>query len=143
MEKDGQKVRFRALNVLDDKYHDQIAKKISSTLEDHKTYMKKLKNEGFHIIGYCRKSDLKKERNLQNLLQQMVVNLYKRSLVDSVFASPCCNSNVPFSKRDLNGKTMIFSALQNIHGDSKGKSITAIVKQNKICLYSIYVVTLF
>ncbi|KAI9274969.1 hypothetical protein EDC94DRAFT_489570, partial [Helicostylum pulchrum] len=59
----------------------------------------------------------------ENLLQQMVENLYKRSLVDSVFVSPYCNANVPFSKRDLNGKTMIFSALQNIHGDSKGKSI--------------------
>lgn len=97
--------------------------------------MKKLKNEGFYIIGYCRKSDLKKEeKNLENLLQQMVENLYERSLVDSVFVSPCCNANVPFSKRDLDGKTMIFSALQNIHGDSKGKSITVIVKQNKMCL---------
>ncbi|KAL0074018.1 hypothetical protein F4703DRAFT_1781198 [Phycomyces blakesleeanus] len=106
---------------------DQIAKKISSTLEDHKTYMM-LKNEGFHIIGYCRKSDLKKEeKNLGNLLQQMVENLYKRSLVDSVFVSPYCNANVPFSKRDLNGKTMIFSTLQNIHGDPKDKKKICIV----------------
>ncbi|ORE06459.1 hypothetical protein BCV72DRAFT_328889, partial [Rhizopus microsporus var. microsporus] len=61
---DSQKIRVRQLSVLDDKHHDNTTKKISSLLKDHQSYMKILKNKGYTIIGYCRRSDLRKREKI-------------------------------------------------------------------------------
>lgn len=80
------------------------------------------------VVGYCRKSDLaKQDKNFINLLQRIVDNHYQRSLVDRVFVSPCSNASSPFSERDLSDQYEVFSQLKNVHGNTKGKLITAIM----------------
>ncbi|KAL4214816.1 hypothetical protein AB4K20DRAFT_1982890 [Rhizopus microsporus] len=67
-------------------------KKISQFLPVYQKHIKILKDGGFTIIGYIRKfpgSEAKETRN--NLLRTMSSKLKERSLVDAVFASPCCH----------------------------------------------------
>lgn len=74
-----------------------------------------LKEQGFTIVGYCRKSTQKrKSKNLVNLLQTMVVNLYERSLADFMFVSPMDNANTPFSLRDIDCDMSVIRQLKNI-----------------------------
>ncbi|KAI9022732.1 hypothetical protein CLU79DRAFT_750460 [Phycomyces nitens] len=136
IEKYSQKVRLPALNVLEDKYHEQIAKKISSTLAEHATYMKKLKNEGFYIVGYCRKSDLKKEgkkpRNFTTTNGGESLQALSRRLCACVPMLQC-QCTFFFEKRFEWQNNMIFSALQSIHGDSKDM-LSFISDKKKICI---------
>ncbi|RCH78337.1 hypothetical protein CU097_001944, partial [Rhizopus azygosporus] len=61
-----------------------------------------LKDDGYTIIGYIRKSPGSEAKETRNsLLQAMNSKLKKRSLVDVVFASPCCRASDPFKRRDL------------------------------------------
>ncbi|KAG0756018.1 hypothetical protein G6F16_003063 [Rhizopus arrhizus] len=115
----NQKIRFRHLNVLDEKYHDNVASNIENILPQHKAQIRSLKEDGLSIVGYCRKSDLAKQDNLISLLQRMVDNHYQRSLVDKVFVSPCSNASSPFSERDLSDQFEVFNQLKNVHGNTK------------------------
>ncbi|CEG68830.1 hypothetical protein RMATCC62417_05012 [Rhizopus microsporus] len=68
----------------------------------YQNHIKILKDDGYTIIGYIRKSpgsEAKETRN--NLLQAMSSKLKERSLVDVVLASPCCRAFDPIERRDL------------------------------------------
>lgn len=106
---------------------DNVASNIQTILPQHKAQISNLKEDGLSIVGYCRKSNLDKQDNVINLLQHMVDNHYQRSLVDKVFVSPCSNASSPFSERDLSDQYEVFSQLKNVHGNTKGKLIIAIV----------------
>lgn len=106
---------------------DNVASNIENILPQHKAQIRSLKEDGLSIVGYCRKSDLAKQDNLISLLQRMVDNHYQRSLVDKVFVSPCSNASSPFSERDLSDQFEVFNQLKNVHGNTKGKLITAII----------------
>lgn len=67
----------------------------------------------------------------------MFNHLRKRSLTDSAFVSPCNNVNEALDTRDIKADTSIFSRLDNIQGDSRGKLMKSIVKEIK-CTYLCY-----
>ncbi|KAG2192432.1 hypothetical protein INT46_000764 [Mucor plumbeus] len=80
---------------------DDVAYKINNYLPSYQNYMKKLKEEGHTIIGYIRKSPGKEpDDRRRQLLEAMSLNLKERSLVDVVFASPCCQASDPMESRD-------------------------------------------
>lgn len=63
-----------------------LAKSLTRTVPKHQLKITHLKEEGFIIVGYCRKSvQQRKSKKLVHLLQSMVKNLYDRSLGDLVF----------------------------------------------------------
>lgn len=132
----NQKIRFRHLNVLDEKYHDNVASNIENILPQHKAQIRSLKEDGLSIVGYCRKSDLAKQDNLISLLQRMVDNHYQRSLVDKVFVSPCSNASSPFSERDLSDQFEVFNQLKNVHGNTKDM-LNYVENNDNICLISL------
>ncbi|KAI7857943.1 hypothetical protein BDC45DRAFT_499716 [Circinella umbellata] len=94
------KIRMHHLNVLDNGYYVDLAKNIIDVIPRHHAYINQLKKDGYHIIGYCRKSKTPSS-NRAALLQRMVNILRERSLVEKVFVSPCSNVKQAFSKRDL------------------------------------------
>ncbi|KAG1048854.1 hypothetical protein G6F43_008787 [Rhizopus delemar] len=82
--------------------------------------LKKMKETGYEVIGYARKSkgekdDIKRTR----LLNLMVENLKTRSLVDKVFISPNSSAGDPFSKRDENKREELMSQI-SANGDTQG-----------------------
>lgn len=99
---------------------DYVVNNIINVLPQHQAHIRNLKEDGWRIIGYCRKPDLSKTDNFINILQRMVDNHYQHSLVDRVFVSPCSNAS-SFLERDLLPQNEIFSQLENIHGNTKGK----------------------
>ncbi|KAI7892940.1 uncharacterized protein EV154DRAFT_561857 [Mucor mucedo] len=82
---------------------DDVADKINNYLPSYQSYIKKLKEEGYTIIGYIRKSPGKEpDDRRRQLLKTMSLNLKERSLVDVVFASPCSRASDPVQSRDQN-----------------------------------------
>lgn len=62
-----------------------VAKSIISYIPEYQSHIRDLKEEGYCIIGYARKSKGKeKEKDRLRLLQKMVDSLKNRSLVDQV-----------------------------------------------------------
>jgi hypothetical protein len=80
-------------------------KKITGYLPKYQAYIRSLKNEGFNVIGYIRKSPTNDSQNRIRLLRCMVDGLKERSLVDKVLASVCCYANDPITQRDLKKKS--------------------------------------
>ncbi|KAG1453956.1 hypothetical protein G6F46_004267 [Rhizopus delemar] len=89
---ESKKIRRRHLNVLDNSYYVDLAKNIIDVIPRHHAYINQLKKDGYHIIGYYRKS---KSPN-------------------KVFVSPY--SNV---KQDLNDKDTLLSELDQVNGDTE------------------------
>lgn len=134
---ENQKIRFRFLSVLSEEHHgnakracmrlvlkfisDYVANNIINVLPGHQANIRSLKEDGWNVIGYCRKSDLPQTENFTNILQHMVDNHYRRSLVEKVFVSPSSNAGSSFSERDLQPQNEAFDQLQNVHGNTKGK----------------------
>jgi hypothetical protein len=50
------RISMRSLYVLKDKYIDSIKKDIVHASTEYQSYIKKLKDEGYIMIGYCRKT---------------------------------------------------------------------------------------
>jgi hypothetical protein len=58
----------------------------------------------------------------------MVDLLYKRSLVDRVFVSPCSSAKQAFQKRDL-ADSDILSELDHVEGNTQGKKNNKKIRQ--------------
>ncbi|GAA5804541.1 hypothetical protein HPULCUR_010041 [Helicostylum pulchrum] len=93
------------------KYSDIFSEKTAYGFEDivshsprYQRFIQSLKDEGYHVIGYVRKSICEKDDDSRvRLLNLMCENLNNRSLVSKVFASVYCNANEPL----LEGSTEI------------------------------------
>ncbi|EIE90582.1 hypothetical protein RO3G_15293 [Rhizopus delemar RA 99-880] len=72
------KIRARILSVLDNQFYDDVADNIVSTIPRYHAYIKQLKDDGYEVIRYCRKS--KKARN--KIIQGPKVLTYKNYLVN-------------------------------------------------------------
>lgn len=76
-------------------FQDNVAKSIISYIPEYQSHIRNLKEEGYCIIGYARKSKGKEEEEVSlRLLQKMVDSLKNRSLVDQVFTSICSSAFV-------------------------------------------------
>lgn len=87
----------------------------------YQNHIKVLKSDGYTIVGYIRKSpgsEVKETRH--NLLQAMSLKLKERSLVDVVFASPCCRASDPIERRDQKSNEVMEGL--DVTGNVQGKS---------------------
>jgi hypothetical protein len=100
---------------------DDVAYKIGNYLPLYQNYIKKLKEEGHTIIVYIRKSPGKElDDKRRQLLEAMNVKLKERSLVDVVFASPCCQASDPMESRDKKWHVLLDQL--DVMGSAQGKS---------------------
>ncbi|KAG1090271.1 hypothetical protein G6F42_019743 [Rhizopus arrhizus] len=134
--KTGNEIRLRSrkLNVLNDTYHVSVAENVLNVLPCHQAKINELKQEGFKIIGYCRKS-LASSKNRVSCLQRMINILYKRSLVDKVFVSPQSSAKQQFAKRDLSDDDVL-PQLEDVHGSTKD-FLKYLKSNDKICVVAI------
>ncbi|KAG2200804.1 hypothetical protein INT47_001335 [Mucor saturninus] len=87
--KHGTNTRTRELYVLKKEYFANLAKNIVMSLPNHQNSIKELKEQGYEIVGYARKSPADQRNRLANLTA-MVNRLKERSFVDKCFVSRVC-----------------------------------------------------
>lgn len=104
-------------------------------LPSHHKSINDLKEDGYQVIGYCRKSVIE-SKNRVGCLQRMVNILYSRSLVDKVFVSPCSSTKQQFMERDSSDNDQILSQLNNIHGNTVD-FLNFLKNNSKICVVAI------
>lgn len=78
-----------------------------------------LKKDGFVIVGYVRKSSGKAKNRILNL-QNMVMQLKKRSLVDKCFVSLSCEASSDIITRDLKDDPDALKDIKYIQGNTQG-----------------------
>ncbi|ORX62873.1 hypothetical protein DM01DRAFT_1330986 [Hesseltinella vesiculosa] len=95
------KTRYRVLWVLKENHRKDIVKQVVSVKEKHKASIEDLKNDGYQVVGYVRKSRGDEDEGTRlRLLDSMIDRLVTDSSVDMVYASYSCASNEPFANRD-------------------------------------------
>ncbi|KAI7861276.1 hypothetical protein BDF14DRAFT_1751069 [Spinellus fusiger] len=83
--------------------------------------LKKMKEAGYEVIRYARKSKGEKDDMKRIcLLNLMVEKLKTRSLADRVFVSPNLSAGDPFNKRDEKKREELMSHII-ANGDTQGK----------------------
>lgn len=86
--------------------------------------LKKMKEDGYEVVGYTRKSKGEKDDIIRiRLLNLMLEKLKTRSLADRVFVSPNSSANDPFNQRDEKKPVEMMSHLI-ANGDTQGKERT-------------------
>ncbi|KAG2233999.1 hypothetical protein INT48_006491, partial [Thamnidium elegans] len=101
--------------------------------ERYQQYITNLKQEGYRILGYCRKSKATGgNANVLESLQSMIVGLQKRSLIENVYVTVSCNSKTPMHRRDLK-KSDIMNEISDVAGDDQDL-IKDLAKVDKACL---------
>ncbi|KAG2212442.1 hypothetical protein INT46_009133 [Mucor plumbeus] len=91
---------------------DVLLEDIIKLPERYQQYIANLKQEGYHILGYCRKS--------------------KTTGVENVYVTVSCNSKTPMYRRDLKKKN-IMNELSDVAGDAQDL-IKDLAKMDKACL---------
>lgn len=88
----------------------------------YKRSIERLKEKGYDIIGYIRKSKGEEKDEVRvRLLNTMANRLRERSGVEKIFASPFTNSTDVMSERDASEKSAtLLAQLTNIAGNTKG-----------------------
>ncbi|GAA5807048.1 hypothetical protein MFLAVUS_000398 [Mucor flavus] len=110
MNEAGQKVATRLLYTLKDKFVEATLGDIVMYLPKYQDSLRKMKEAGYEIIGYARKSKGEKDDMKRVfLLNLMVEKLKTRSLADRVFISPNSFAGDPFNKRDENKREELMS----------------------------------
>ncbi|KAI9356064.1 hypothetical protein BD770DRAFT_420412 [Pilaira anomala] len=116
------KIRRRHLNVLNSVYYAGLVKNIVHMIPKHHAYINQLKNDGYHVVGYCRKSKTQSS-NRATLLQRMVDILRQSSVKES------------FYKRDFNDQN-ILSELDKVNGNTQD-FLTFIQENDKVCVVAL------
>ncbi|KAI8091683.1 hypothetical protein BDF21DRAFT_395388 [Thamnidium elegans] len=99
---------------------DILLEDIIKLPERYQQYITNLKQEGYRILGYCRKSKATGgNANVLESLQSMIVGLQKRSLIENVYVTVSCNSKTPMHRRDLK-KSDIMNEISDVAGDDQG-----------------------
>ncbi|KAI9469881.1 MAG: hypothetical protein EXX96DRAFT_597803 [Benjaminiella poitrasii] len=108
-----------------DKHIIEVLNNIVDYLPKYQEYIQQLKDQGYTMIGYCRKSKQTYEdsNNRQRLLQQQAEKLKERFLVNKVFVSVCCKSSHPIASRDLKNSSNVINELASVDGDMQGNTI--------------------
>ncbi|KAG2200750.1 hypothetical protein INT47_002794 [Mucor saturninus] len=108
MNEAGQKVASRLLYTLKNEfigYHtilEAALEDIVMLLPIYQENIKKMKEDGYEVVGYTRKSKGEKDDIIRiRLLNLMLEKMKTRSLADRVFVSPNLSANDPFNQRDI------------------------------------------
>ncbi|KAI9301128.1 hypothetical protein BJ944DRAFT_11032 [Cunninghamella echinulata] len=132
-----ERVRYRELYVIKDKFIDGIAKGIIEYIPRFQQYILNLKSNEYQIIGYVRKLHGKEDKESRiRLLQCMADKLLTRMSVDKVYASPMSHANEPLVSRDVNYDKEILKGLKNIEGNTQDL-LSYIRIAKKVCLVAI------
>ncbi|KAI8881428.1 hypothetical protein K501DRAFT_334769 [Backusella circina FSU 941] len=133
----GERVSVRSLYVLKDQYTNSIKKDIIYACTEYQNYIIKLKEEGYTVIGYCRKSRSTTETIDKKILslQKQIGNLKTRSLVDKVYVSVNCDSKERITNRDVNSSSSALE-LKGLDGNMQDL-IKYLLTAKKICLVTI------
>ncbi|KAI9278199.1 hypothetical protein BDA99DRAFT_473273 [Phascolomyces articulosus] len=129
--KHGVNARTRQLYVLKKEYLANLAKNIVMFLPNHQNYIKQLKEEGYEIVGYARKSPGEQPNRLANLTA-MVNKLKERSFVDKCFISRVSNASDELGERDLRDTST--SNIPGTHGNTQDMIGHIASSNKKICL---------
>ncbi|KAI7892576.1 uncharacterized protein EV154DRAFT_504199 [Mucor mucedo] len=86
------------------------------SLPNHQNNIKQLKEQGYEIVGYARKSPGDQRNRLANLTA-MVNRLKERSLVDKCFVSRVCNASDKLGERDLRDTSS--SSIEGTQGNTQ------------------------
>ncbi|CEP11410.1 hypothetical protein [Parasitella parasitica] len=127
----GVNTRTRQLYVLKKEYIANLAKNIVMFLPNHQNHIKQLKEQGYEIVGYARKSPGEQLNRLANLTA-MVNKLKERSLVDKCFVSRVCNASDKLGERDLRDTST--SNIQGTQGNTLDMIGYIASSNKKICL---------
>lgn len=97
-----------------------MLEEIIGVAKKYKSYISNLKEEGHHIIGYCRKSKTAggKEEVVKSL-QNMIEGLKGRSLAQQIYVTVSCNAKTPLHRRDLK-RNVLLNELKGADGDAQG-----------------------
>lgn len=107
---------MKYLNIL-----EELIRSIVEHLPKYQDFLRTLKEEGYQIVRYARKSATNEnDENRSRLVTQMVRLLKKRSLVDKVFVSFISHENEPMGQRDIK-KHQVLKKMEDIAGDTQGK----------------------
>lgn len=100
---------------------DYVVKSIREYIPKYQRHIKKMKQDGFSVIGYCRKSCTNDDNGTRvRLLQTMVDRLQEKSLVDRVFVSPFSSADEEINSRDTQDN-FAMNQLENVSGNTQGK----------------------
>ncbi|KAG2227450.1 hypothetical protein INT45_007475 [Circinella minor] len=108
-----------------------LAKNIVMFLPNHQNYIKQLKEEGYQIVGYARKSPGEQPNRLANLTA-MVNKLKERSLVNKCFISRVSNASDELGERDQRDTST--SNIPGTHGNTQDMIGHIASSNKKICL---------
>ncbi|KAI9481055.1 MAG: hypothetical protein EXX96DRAFT_522599 [Benjaminiella poitrasii] len=126
-----QKVTIRSLYRL-----EHIIENTVSHLPRYQRFIQSLKDEGYHVIGYARKSICEKDDDSRvRLLNLMCKYLKSRSLVSKVFASVYCNANEPLLERDLSKQKLLLPQIL-ADGDMQNM-LMYISSKERVCIVAI------
>ncbi|KAI9258448.1 hypothetical protein EDC94DRAFT_543558, partial [Helicostylum pulchrum] len=99
---------------------ESVKDDIVSFTEKYKEYIRDLKNDGYVILGYCRKSKTRESKfTVTRSLQLMATGLRRRSLVQTLFVTVSCNASTSMHKRDTK-KNKILQVLSVVAGNAQG-----------------------
>ncbi|ORE00709.1 hypothetical protein BCV72DRAFT_107437 [Rhizopus microsporus var. microsporus] len=114
---------------------DRVCSNIARYLPNYKEHIKKLKGDDFTVIGYARKSPGPENDEVRiRLLQAMVDRLYERSLVQTVFVSPCCKASDSMEARDSNVNQKILKSISRVQGTTNDMIEYLKKYDKKVCL---------
>lgn len=100
-----------------------LAKNFNDYQARYLTFIKGLKDDGFKVVGYARKSPQEGDNpNLETNLNDMIACLRRRSMVDMVYVSPRSKANSTIASRD-DPQIIDIEKLQldDCAGDTQGK----------------------
>ncbi|CAO3684585.1 unnamed protein product [Umbelopsis vinacea] len=133
----GRKRRRRTLYVMKEAFIDNIVLCICKLLPNYQQFINGLKADGYHIVGYARKSPGNEDSETRaRLLQEMVERLRSRSLVDRVFISASSSSSDPLHTRDVKVNHEVWSQLKEVNGNTQDM-ITYLHDTKNVCIVAI------
>ncbi|KAG0752828.1 hypothetical protein G6F26_012933 [Rhizopus arrhizus] len=134
----GSKLKFYTLYVLEKELMNSVCSSIINYLPAYKSHIMKIKDDGFQVIGYARKSPGEESEEVRiRLLQTMVDRLYERSLVDEVFVSPCSKASDPMKARDSKVNQATLNKISRVRGTTKDMIEFIKKSDKKVCLVAI------
>ncbi|KAI8066485.1 hypothetical protein BC940DRAFT_347512 [Gongronella butleri] len=119
-------VRYH-LSVLRTKYHACIIDRITKLDKHYQDHISDKKDEGYEIVGYCRKSVDKTitYADRRRLLERMVEKLKSRSMASKVFVSFESQAHTELASRDKNARSS-----RNQLGDGDTQSMLTALKDS-------------
>ncbi|CEI97179.1 hypothetical protein RMCBS344292_11316 [Rhizopus microsporus] len=112
-------------------FQADVVNEIVKYMPLYQQHIADLKESGYKIISYARKSVTEEsDEQRVKILQNMVSRLRERPLVDAVFVFPCCSASGLISPRDMVSKSQLLKKLEDITDNAQ-----VLVLQKEMCTW--------